>query len=160
MEDDVDSIEKSAQVKESKSKDESVEKLRKEVTDLKEKLNQVQEEQKVTQAMQNNMKSEGTTLALAILFGLIGLSGIGHMYVKKIGKGVAILIISIIIFWMLGIPLSTQDRRFVDLPILYVFGNWFLLGYAIMYISQIIDAHRSCQRYNLEIYKSHSTKYV
>jgi len=37
---------------------------------------------------QTGHKDESTTLILSIILGLIGLPGIGHMYVGKVGKGV------------------------------------------------------------------------
>lgn len=160
MQDKTNSIDKSDHM--NKSDDDSVEKLRSEVKDLKEKLEKTQEEQKITLAIQNNLKSERTTLALSIILGLFGLSGIGHIYVNKTGKGIVILVASVIAVWIFGIPLTIQDSNtwFSPIPRTSYFGIMLLIGYVNVYLWQIIDSRRSCQRYNLEIYKSHSTKYV
>jgi len=44
----------------------------------------------------NTEKSEGTALILAIILGLFGLVGIGHLYLGRIGKGIGMLVIGII----------------------------------------------------------------
>lgn len=108
------------------------------------------------------MKSESTTLALSIIPGLFGLSGLGHIYIGKTTKGVVILVASIISVWIFGIPLTLQDSNtwFSPIPRTPYFGIVLLIAYVNVYLWQIIDSRRSCQRYNLEIYKSHSTKYV
>jgi len=52
-------------------------------------------------------KSESTGLVLAIVLGLVGLCGIGQVYASRIGKGIAICIIGVILiisaFFTLGI---------------------------------------------------------
>lgn len=81
-------------------------------------------------------KSEGTTLVLSIVLGILGLNGTGHMYVGKVGRGVAILIGSIILF-ALGI-----------VSISFGVGIVLLIIYFIIFIWQIIDARNLCLYYN------------
>ena len=42
-------------------------------------------------------KSEGTTLVLTILLGIVGLGGIGHLYLGNLTRGIVILIVGIIL---------------------------------------------------------------
>lgn len=76
-------------------------------------------------------KDEGTTLILSIILGLIGLPGIGHMYVGKVGKGVGILIGS----WLLIIVgIATMGIG--------------LIVYFVLFIWQIFDSRNLCRQYN------------
>ena len=87
-------------------------------------------------------KSESTTLLLAIILGLFGLSGIGHLYVGGMLKGVVILIAG----FMLGVV-----GVFLTVYLPYVFGIlgfMFFIAYIPLYIWQIIDARKLCRYYN------------
>ena len=81
-------------------------------------------------------KSEGTTLVLAILLGLLMINGVGHLYVSKVGKGVAILIGSLILLIAGAVT------------IFFGVGFILLIIYFIIFIWQIIDARKLCQEYN------------
>jgi len=81
-------------------------------------------------------KSEGTTLVLSIVLGLLGINGVGHIYVGKIGKGVAILIGSIILY---SIGIAT---------VFFGVGIILLIIYFVVFIWQIIDSRNLCQQYN------------
>ena len=81
-------------------------------------------------------KSESTTLLLSILLGLFGLSGIGHLYLGMIGRGVVILIG--------GIALGV-----VGVLTLFFGVGWILLiAYIPLFIWQIIDSRKLCRQYN------------
>lgn len=81
-------------------------------------------------------KNEGTAILLAAILGFIGLSGIGHMYIGKIGRGIGFLIVVLILdaigwatVWMLiGIP--------------------FLIIGLVIYIWHIFDVRNLCREYN------------
>lgn len=92
----------------------------------------------------NFYKSESTTLILAIILGLLGIQGVGHMYVGKIGKGVGILIGSII---LAVIGYSFLIAGFALYPLLAI-GIIILIGYFIMFIWQIINSRNLCLEYN------------
>ena len=47
-------------------------------------------------------KNTGLTAVLALIAGIFGLWGVGHIYVGKIGKGLALLILGIILEWIVG----------------------------------------------------------
>jgi len=81
-------------------------------------------------------KSEGTTLVLSIVLGLFGLQGVGHMYVGQVGKGVAILIVSLILF---GVGIAT---------VYFGVGVFLLIIYFIMFIWQIVDSKNKCIEFN------------
>lgn len=80
------------------TENDSVADVKKEIKHVEEKMDEIKENQNMNQMMQFNMKSESTALVLSIILGIFGLQGIGHLYVGKIGKGVAILILGFIIF--------------------------------------------------------------
>ena len=80
---------------------------------------------------QTGHKEESTTLILSIALGFIGLPGIGHMYVGKVGKGVGILIGS----WILiAIGIATMGIG--------------LIVYLILFIWQIFNSRNLCRQYN------------
>jgi len=81
-------------------------------------------------------KGEGTALILAIVLGLFGLCGIGHLYVGKIGRGIGILIGNWV---LLGIGVATA---------VFLIGIPFLIGALVLFIWQIIDARNLCREYN------------
>jgi hypothetical protein len=81
-------------------------------------------------------KSESTTLLLSILLGLFGLSGIGHLYLGMIGRGVVILIGGIVL-GVVGV-----------VTLMFVVGWFLLIAYIPLFIWQIIDARKLCRQYN------------
>ena len=81
-------------------------------------------------------KSESTTLLLSILLGLFGLSGIGHLYLGMIGRGVVILIG--------GIALGVVGV----LTLFFGIGWILLIAYIPLFIWQIIDSRNMCRQYN------------
>ncbi len=86
------------------------------------------------------LKDETLTLVLSIVVGLFGLSGIGHMYVGKIGKGVGILIGEILL-WIIGIALTiTLFGAIIGVPL--------MIAAFVLFIWQIIDARKLCRQYN------------
>lgn len=82
----------------------------------------------VTMAAQT--KNVGSAIALALIAGILGFNGIGHLYIGKIGKGIVILVIGWII---LGIT-------FLFIP----FG----LIYLIFWIWQAYDVNNKAKYYN------------
>ncbi len=77
-------------------------------------------------------KSESTGILLAVLPGLIGLNGIGHIYAGGVGIGVLILIASLVV---LIITIISGMPHFLFLYL----GIW---------IWQILDARSECRDYN------------
>jgi len=91
----------------------------------------------VTMAAQT--KNVGSAIALALIAGIIGFNGIGHLYIGKIGKGIVILVIGWII---LGIT-------FLFIP----FG----IIYLIFWIWQAYDVNNKAKYYNEFILKNGKT---
>jgi len=85
-------------------------------------------------------KSESTTLVLSIILGLFGFQGVGHLYVGKIGKGIAYLIGSIIVAGIAIGLIATGIGAIIGVPLLIV--------YLIMFIFQILDSKKACKYYN------------
>lgn len=85
-------------------------------------------------------KSESTTLVLAIILGLFGIQGVGHLYVGKIGKGIAYLIGSLVIF---GVAIGL-----IATGIGVIVGGPLLIVYFVMFIFQILDSRKQCRYYN------------
>ena len=81
-------------------------------------------------------KSEGTTLILAIILGILGLSGVGHLYLGVIGRGVGILIGGLVLL-IVG-----------TITTIFFVGIFILIAYIPLFIWQIIDARRLCRQYN------------
>ena len=85
-------------------------------------------------------KSESTTLVLSIILGLFGIQGVGHLYIGKIGKGIAYLIGSLIV---LGIAIGLMSTG-----VGVIIGGPLLIVYFIMFIFQILDSRKLCNYYN------------
>ncbi len=94
-------------------------------------------------------KDPGIAAALAIIGGLFGLPGIGHIYVGRIGRGLLILFSGVILFviWILVVIFSTLGGVSGVLGAL-VLGIIFIIGYIVIWFWQIFDAHHLAQRYN------------
>jgi len=95
-------------------------------------------------------KNEDATLALSIVLGLIGLTGISQIYLGKVAKGVGIMIISFMLIGSTAYFLSTNmSENGFNNPIV---KNSFLIvavvGYLGLYIYQIFDARKLCLTYN------------
>ena len=132
---------------------EDLEKADKKIEDMEVKI---KEQQKKTFQL-SNAKSEGTTMVLSIIVGLMGIMGIGHIYLGKTKRGVIILIIGILSWSLLFVPTIlllgseipmdeyTLEKRLTDMTIIIVIG---VIGVIALFIWQIIDARRLCKKYN------------
>ena len=113
--------------------------IKDEIRNVSETMEKIQEKQSETQSLQRKIKSESTTLVLSIILGLFGIQGIGHIYIGKVGKGVWVLIGSLILF-VAGIA-----TVFIGVGIVL------LIIYFVVYIWQIIDSRNLCRKYNDEL---------
>lgn len=85
-------------------------------------------------------KSPGTAALIAFIGGIFGLSGIGHIYVGKIGKGIAILIT--------GIALNVLSFiTFAAIFTVIIFG----IAYLILFVWQIFNARKLAKKFNESI---------
>lgn len=100
--------------------------------------------------MPTQYKSEGTTMVLSIVLGLLGLQGIGHLYLGRVGRGVGLLVGSIILYYA-GWTLVSFGAAFIILPALLplLIGGIVLLVVSLaIFIWQILDARKLCKVYN------------
>jgi len=82
-------------------------------------------------------KSSGTTNLLSILFSiLLVTSGVGHLYLGQIGKGLGLMFGG----WVLLIVGAVT--------IFFGVGIILLIGWFILWIYSMIDANKQCQIYN------------
>src|SRR5260370_14810599 len=87
-------------------------------------------------------KNEEITLVLAIVLGLVSLQGIGHIYIRKIARGIGILVLSLLLstlcisYLVVHISIPSFMSSFF-LPLLVV-------GYLGLYIFQVLDSRKLC----------------
>ena len=99
-------------------------------------------------------KNPGVAALLAFFVG-IGLFGVGHVYVGKIGRGVVLLVVSII----LHVPLvfGIVSLPFTALYGAAVFGGWFIavvfLGLVnlALWVWQTYDAYKLAKQFNAHV---------
>ena len=171
------------EIKESKIQHEFVEELRKEIRNLHEKLGNVEQENKTRIEKEKNQemvqiknlqnithqepdmsdnskkmkpKNENISLILSIVLGLVGLSGISHIYLGKIQKGVGILVVSFILIGVTGyfVYIIASQNMLNLLSILHSFWIVPLVGYYGFFAWQIFDARRLCLKYNKYVSES------
>jgi len=85
---------------------------------------------------QAGYKSIDTATILAAVLGFLGLSGVGHMYVGRVGRGVGLLI-GILVLDVIGLA-----------TIWFGVGIIFLIAGLAMYIWHIFDVRNLCREYN------------
>jgi hypothetical protein len=104
-------------------------------------------------------KSPGTAALIAFIGGIFGLQGLGHIYVGKVGKGIGILIASIIIAFLLvfttvaslGIFFTEEDLSMsgsgIESAAIFIM---FILGdaYFVLWIWQIFNARKLAKKFN------------
>ena len=127
----------------------------------------------------NRYKSEGTTLALSLFIGLLGVMGVGHRYVGNVIRSLCILGIGygVTFLWfshLLTLIVASQSSYGIQshqvlhplvAPFLYpgfgAFHDYYLLfilftiavpvGYYIFLTWQIFDARKQCRKFNLHM---------
>ena len=95
-------------------------------------------------------KNEDLTLSLSVVLGLVGLSGISHIYLNKIAKGAGIIIISFMLIGSSVYFLSTNIlKNELSIPIVRnALAIILIVSYLGLYIYQILDARKLCLTYN------------
>lgn len=106
-------------------------------------------------------KSPGTATLLAFIGGMFALPGIGHIYVRKVGTGIVILIGGFILYALtFAIIISVTSIRAYqaqysptgNTPPLTLDVMMILLGlvisYLVLFIWQIISARKLAQKFN------------
>jgi TM2 domain-containing membrane protein YozV len=99
-------------------------------------------------------KNPGVAALLAFFVG-IGLFGIGHIYVGRIGRGLVLLVISVgirilLFLGLVALPLSVLVRA-------SAFGGWFMLVVVLglvnlaLWVWQTYDAYRLAKQFNAHV---------
>lgn len=97
-------------------------------------------------------KDPGTTVVLAVVLGLIGIMGIGHLYLGKVTRGIILLILGLAILPMIGsyflyLIVSVESSIYsIVAPVIIFIAVW--LG---LLIWQAYDACQLAKEYNLSI---------
>jgi TM2 domain-containing membrane protein YozV len=84
----------------------------------------------------NPYKNPTTAVLIAAIGGLFGVSGMGHMYVGKVTKGILILVAGLILAVVGGLTAA------------FLVGIPLLIGYLALWIWQIFDARKLANQYN------------
>lgn len=95
--------------------------------------------------MRRQEKSEGVAIVLAVLVGILGFYGVGHMYVGRIRRGLVILFLDWVIS-ISGIVLMLMYETLGTGGI--VLGIILLTGSFALWIWQIFDARNVCREHN------------
>ncbi|GKS62137.1 hypothetical protein YTPLAS21_15950 [Candidatus Nitrosocosmicus sp.] len=80
--------------------------------------------------MASQTKNPGTAIIIALIAGILGFNGIGHMYIGKIGKGIILLIVGWIILAL--------TILFIPVGIIYI----------IFWLWQAYDVNSKANYYN------------
>lgn len=88
----------------------------------------------------NPYKNPTTAALIAIIGGIFGFMGIGHIYAGKIGKGIIILVGGIILFAVGLLTLSFFFGFVAGIPLLII--------YFVIWIWQIFDARATARKFN------------
>ena len=94
-------------------------------------------------------KNEEVALILSVVLGLVSLQGIGHMYVRRIARGIGILVLSLLIS-ALSISFVTGiiPKETIPNTVSVFFLPVLVSGYFMLYVFQILDSRRLCVTYN------------
>ena len=144
----------------SKKSEESKDELKEGLSKAEEKIKSMEkklEEQEKTTASIKRYKSEGITLVLSIVVGLMGIMGVGHIYLGRVRRGVIILIVGIIIWSGLFVPVlilgmlgELEEDSADPTAMIGIFGGFavFIIGAIILFIWQILNSRKLCKEYN------------
>ena len=141
-------------------KDETVGQLKEELGKASEKIEKMEEkiiEQQKTAVSLSKSKSERITLVLSIVVGLMGIMGVGHIYLGRVRRGVIILIIGILSWTAFFIPIAIlgalgelEEEPSYPAVIIGMFGVFAVagIGVLILFIWQVLNSRKLCRVYN------------
>ena len=105
-------------------------------------------------------KSPGTAALIAFIGGIFGLPGIGHIYLGKVGRGIGILILGLILYAVAVIMIvsvgflasleQTNPATVNDSAGVGAIGIMLLLSvaYVVLFIWQIFNARKLAKKFN------------
>ena len=166
MTDDPNSEKKSEKLNDTNSTEKDVDKLKEELEKAGEKMSEMEEkiiEQQKRAISMSKVKSEGITLVLSIVVGLMGIMGVGHIYLGRVRRGVLILIIGIASWSAFFIPFvilgvlgelgeEPSDTNILIAMIVGLIGVG--IGVLVLFIWQVINSRKLCREYNAHLEKT------
>ncbi|MCD6484842.1 MAG: zinc-ribbon domain-containing protein [Candidatus Odinarchaeota archaeon] len=106
-------------------------------------------------------KDEGITAILALIGGFFGIWGLGHLYIGKIGRGIAILILGLVLqgsliaffllpFMFVGPMMSPPPGPGSQTMVSFVMTGVIIWGIIVFagFIWQVFDAYKLAKQYN------------
>ena len=90
-------------------------------------------------------KNETTAILLAFFLGIIGLYGIGHLYVGTLGRGLLLFFVGLILEilgWISAIAAFSGEVALI------LIGLLLLAGVLAFWVWQIFDARAVCRQHN------------
>jgi len=152
------------------SEDKTISELEKALRRTTEKIEEMEKKIEIQEKKTDSVKhykSEGTTLVLSIVVGLLGIMGVGHIYLGRVRRGAIILIIGMIGWGGLFVPFvmlgmfSELEESFVDptamMGMMAGFGAIVIvwgIGMFVLFIWQILNSRKLCKQYN-EYFEEH-----
>jgi len=148
------------------SEDKTVSELKKELGTTTEKIEEMEkklEKQEKTTASIKRYKSEGITLVLSIVVGILGIMGVGHIYLGRVRRGIIIIIVGVIIWSGLFVPViilgmagELEENSDDPTALIGIFGGFAVVGIGalVLFIWQILNARKLCKQYN-EYFEEH-----
>ena len=138
-------------------KDKTVDKFKEELGNNNEKIEKVEEkiDDKQKTSVSVNYKSQRKTLVLSVVVGLLGLMGVGHIYLGRLRRGVIILIIAplcwvmiMISYILLGLAEPEEDIMIATIGVLGGITLVIVIGLFVLFIWQILNSRKLCKEYN------------
>lgn len=105
-------------------------------------------------------KSPGTAALIAFIGGIFALPGIGHIYVGKVGRGIGILILGLILYTLsvatifsvgflasIEQPNASSDNASAGIGVIAMMLV-FSIAYIVLFIWQIFNARKLAKKFN------------
>lgn len=99
-------------------------------------------------------KNEGIAAILSFILGLAGLMGIGQIYVGRIARGIAVLIVGIVLAILVW---GSLILGFFTLGIAWIGTLFFGVVWLVLLVWQTFDAYSLAQKFNREVQETGKT---
>lgn len=151
---------------ESNNSKNEVDSLKEDLQKANEKIETMEEkiiEQQKTTLSLSQSKSEGLTLVLSIVVGLMGIMGVGHIYIGRVKRGIIILVLGIASWTAFFIPIiilgvmGELEQEPSDPTVIFGMMGGFVIvgvGVLILFIWQILNSRKLCREYNEYLVKN------
>jgi len=96
--------------------------------------------------LNTKIKNEGTAFLLAIIFGILGLPGVGHIYIGKIKRGIGFILLMIPVGALAAVGMIFHPFFFISFLGIIV--------WLVVFIWQLKEVKKLCTRYNEHFLKT------